>query len=127
MPAPGSATDEPSPDLTFGIPSRSRVLSSTVEPFVASQAGVLLPYRRWAALIALLLGEIIALTVSFDGASIARGAGWWSSLLVRSSQLPQVAVATVVAALLFGGSRLRPSCCGISIKKTDRTDSGSRS
>ena len=99
--------DEPSPDLTFGIPSRSRVLSSSVEPLVASQAGELLPYRRWAALIALLLGEIIALTVSFDRASIARGAGWWSSLLVRSSQLLQVAVATVVAALLFGGSRLR--------------------
>jgi exosortase E/protease (VPEID-CTERM system) len=82
-------------------------LSSSAQSLADSQSGTLLPYRRWAALIALLLSEIIVLTVSFDGASIAPGMGGWSIWLGRSSQLPRVAIAAVVATVVFGGARLR--------------------
>ena len=40
-----------------------------------------MPYCRWACLIALLLGEIVGLTVFFDGALIAREWGLWSTVL----------------------------------------------
>jgi exosortase E/protease (VPEID-CTERM system) len=82
-------------------------LSFSTETLVASRPRALVPYCRWAFLIALLLGEMVALTVSFDGASIASEWGWWSTWIARSPELARVAIATVVATLLFGGARLR--------------------
>ena len=66
-----------------------------------------LPYRLWATMIALLLVEMIALSTSFDGASIPKGLGWWSSWLARSSRFASVAIAAAVAAVAFGGAPIR--------------------
>ncbi len=82
-------------------------MSSSAERLAITRSGALLPSRRWAALIALLLCELIVLTVRFDGAALASGVGWWSRWLGGSSQLPPVAIAAVVATLVFGGSQLR--------------------
>jgi exosortase E/protease (VPEID-CTERM system) len=81
--------------------------SSSTEPLAASQPGAQVRYCPWAFLIALLLSEMVALTVYFDGASIASEWGWWSTLLGRSTQLARVTIAAVVATLLFGGARMR--------------------
>jgi hypothetical protein len=50
---------------------------------------------------------MVALTVSFDGATIAREWGWWSIGLTLSTNLARVAIATLAATLLFGGAALR--------------------
>jgi hypothetical protein len=82
-------------------------LSSSAQWLAAPRPGASLPSRRWIALIALLLAELLALTVSFDGGSLARGVGSWSSWLGRSSEVQRVAIAAVVATFVFGGGRLR--------------------
>jgi len=61
---------------------------------------------------------MVALTVSFDGASIASEWGWWRTWLARSPELARVAIATVVATLLFGGARLRVEF----LRHTERAD-----
>jgi exosortase E/protease (VPEID-CTERM system) len=115
--SPGSGCEEPSPVLTLDVLSRSYALSSSAEPLAALRPGALLPYRRWVALIVLLMSEMIALTVAFDGSSIAR-IGWWSNWLDWSSELPRVSIPVVVAMLLFGGARLRAEW----LRHFDRTD-----
>jgi exosortase E/protease (VPEID-CTERM system) len=82
-------------------------LSCSTEPLAASRPGALVPYCRWAVLIALLVGEVVALTVYFDRSSIPSEWGLWSKLLGQSSQLARVAIAATVATLVFGSARLR--------------------
>jgi exosortase E/protease (VPEID-CTERM system) len=82
-------------------------LSCALESSSPSYREVTFPYHRWAALVAVLLGEIVVLTISFDGKSIASQYGWWFQWLPRPADLARAAIAAGVATLLFGGARLR--------------------
>jgi exosortase E/protease (VPEID-CTERM system) len=64
-----------------------------------------LPYARWAGLIALLVSELLALSVRFDGGSISPGRPW-SGLAVWSGSLVQLGVAVGLATALVAG----PAC-----------------
>ena len=61
------------------------------------------------ALVALLLGELLFLTVSFDTAPLARTASVWTALAGWSGQYLRIAIATVGAlALLVVTGLARP-------------------
>jgi exosortase E/protease (VPEID-CTERM system) len=88
-------------------PFWSHDLSSLSEPLAAWRTEALLPYRRWVALIVLLLAEVVLLTVYFDRNSIPSEWGLWSKWLGQSSQLARAAIAASVATVVFGSARLR--------------------
>jgi hypothetical protein len=62
---------------------------------------------RAAALAALLLAEILALTLRFDTGSLAGTQAVWADLLGEAPQLPRLALVIAAATLLVGGRRLR--------------------
>jgi exosortase E/protease (VPEID-CTERM system) len=66
-----------------------------------------LPLLRWGCLAGLLAAEVLALTLRFDTDSLRGQQGLWPALLRQSHHLPHLAVAVVVALLLFAGRRLR--------------------
>jgi exosortase E/protease (VPEID-CTERM system) len=66
-----------------------------------------LPLLRWGCLAALLAVEVLALTLRFDTDSLRSQPGMWPALLRQAHHLPHLAVAVVVAVLLFAGRRLR--------------------
>ena len=82
-------------------------MSSTANVIETSQLRALLPSYRWAALIALLVVETVALTVLFDGYAVTKELGWSSVWLSLSSTLTKAGIAAAVATILFGGARLR--------------------
>jgi exosortase E/protease (VPEID-CTERM system) len=66
-----------------------------------------LPLARWAALTALLVVELLVLTVRFDTAPLAAVGGWWAEALGHAGDVPRLALGIASATLLFGGRRLR--------------------
>jgi exosortase E/protease (VPEID-CTERM system) len=62
---------------------------------------------RWACLLALLLAEVLALTLRFDTGSLAGERGWWADLLGHSPQVFQLSSVIALATLVFGWPRLR--------------------
>ncbi|HKI38341.1 MAG TPA: exosortase E/protease, VPEID-CTERM system [Gemmataceae bacterium] len=66
-----------------------------------------LPLTRWAGLLALLVGELLVLTVRFDTVGLEAVSGWWAEALRHSSEVPRLAAVIASAVVLFGGSRLR--------------------
>ncbi|MBY0227979.1 MAG: exosortase E/protease, VPEID-CTERM system [Gemmataceae bacterium] len=66
-----------------------------------------LPALRWLLLGALLVAELLLLTLRFDTGSLAGLGTWWADLLGKAHALPQVAVAIAAATFLIGGGRLR--------------------
>ncbi|MCC6493155.1 MAG: exosortase E/protease, VPEID-CTERM system [Pirellulales bacterium] len=74
-----------------------------------------LPVGRWAALVVALILEVLALTVSFDTATLGR----WNSRVVgvidQSSVVGQIAIAAISAMFIFQGQRWRDGvqslCC----------------
>jgi exosortase E/protease (VPEID-CTERM system) len=61
---------------------------------------------RWAGLAGLLLGEVLALTLRYDTASLANEAGPWARLLGEAPLLLRLGIAVAAATLLFGGAGL---------------------
>jgi exosortase E/protease (VPEID-CTERM system) len=66
-----------------------------------------LPAVRWLLLGALLVGELLLLTVRYDTEQVRGIGGVWADLLGHSSTLPRVAIAVAAAAFLVGGGQLR--------------------
>jgi exosortase E/protease (VPEID-CTERM system) len=66
-----------------------------------------LPLVRWACLAALLLTEVMLLTLRFDTASLRHETGWWAELLGQAHLVPRLAIAIGAAVLVFGGRGLR--------------------
>lgn len=62
---------------------------------------------RWVWLVALLVIELMTLTLSFDGEIVSRHGGWRARLLGQTHQIPALAIVVAVATVLFGGGRLR--------------------
>lgn len=73
------------------------------QPRPASPASVV----RWVGLGALLVAEVLALTLRFDTEALAGTQAWWADLLGHAHVLPRVAIAVAAATFLFGGARLR--------------------
>ena len=75
---------------------------------VGRAAGAL-PWRRWAALLALLFAELVVLMLRFDTDSLRlAGQAWWADELHRwKFILPPLAIAITTEAILVGGDRLR--------------------
>ncbi len=66
-----------------------------------------LPIIRWILLSALLLSELIGLTLSFDTASLAQVPTWWADLLGHSPLVPRLALVIAAATFFFSGNQLR--------------------
>lgn len=66
-----------------------------------------LPLVRWGALCALLLCEVMILTVRYDTVALYQMKGWWADLMGESWIIPQICVAVTAALLLFSGTRMR--------------------
>lgn len=71
-----------------------------------------LPFLRWGLLSALLLAEVMALTLRFDTGTLANETGLWAWLLGEAHHVPHLAIAMGTALLLFGWSRLRAELAG---------------
>src|SRR5690242_19725048 len=65
------------------------------------------PPARCACLVALLLAEVLVLTLRFDTASLGKETGWWAQLLGQAHLAPRLALVVAAATLAFGGRRLR--------------------
>jgi CAAX prenyl protease-like protein len=61
---------------------------------------------RWLLLAALLIGEVLLLTLRFDAGTLPEQSGWWADLLRDSHLLLQLVIATAAATLLLGGAVL---------------------
>ena len=68
---------------------------------------------RLAGLVALLVIELLALTISFDGGVAIRHGGRWAALLGQTHQIPALAIAVAMATVLLGGGRLRDALSGL--------------
>jgi hypothetical protein len=77
--------------------------SESVSPPVVSTA-VAPPWPRWFLLVALLLGEVLLLTLRFDTASLYGRSEWWAELLGESQLLPRLFIVVAAATLLLGGA-----------------------
>ena len=75
-----------------------------------------LPLARWGVLCALLLFEVMFLTVRFDTIELYHMQGWWADLMGESWIIPQVCVAVTAALLLFSGARMREELQRIGIQ-----------
>ncbi len=62
---------------------------------------------RLAGLVALLVIELLTLTVSVDTEVVTRHGGRWAALLGQTHHIPTIAVAVAMATVLLGGGRLR--------------------
>jgi exosortase E/protease (VPEID-CTERM system) len=67
---------------------------------------VALPLVRLGFLAAILIVELLALTLCFDSGSFAHNGRWWALLFGQSGQVLHLAVAAAVATALFRGSEL---------------------
>ncbi len=65
-----------------------------------------LSFWRWGCLFALLLGEILLITIRFDTETLLDRSGWWLSLLAHGHHLLRLILVSAAATLLFGGKRL---------------------
>jgi len=61
---------------------------------------------RWVVLTALLVLEILVVSLRFDAGTIPEADAWWLKLL-RHGILPRVVIAAVVLLLILGGAQLR--------------------
>jgi exosortase E/protease (VPEID-CTERM system) len=75
-----------------------------------------LPIRRWASLLALLLVELLALSLRFDGSTVPLGAGWWSALLRHSGSVSRVGIVVATAIWLSCGDRLWSDLLGLAAR-----------
>jgi exosortase E/protease (VPEID-CTERM system) len=66
-----------------------------------------LPVGRWLFLAALLLAEVLGLTLRFDSGSLLGLRTWWADLAGSAHHLPQLGIAVAAALCAFGGTRLR--------------------
>ena len=62
---------------------------------------------RWSVLAALLVAELLALTVRFDTRSLARQPQWWARAVGASPMVPGILIAVFTAIVIFGGVRLK--------------------
>ncbi len=69
------------------------------------------PLLRWLVLVALLLGEVLLLTLRFDTGTLRGQSGWWAELLGQSNLLLRLVIAVVAATLLIGGASLWRDVC----------------
>jgi exosortase E/protease (VPEID-CTERM system) len=69
--------------------------------------GTRLPLLYWGCLGALLVAEVLALTLRFDTDTLHGQQGLWPDLLRQAHHLPHLGVAVLAALLLFAGRRLR--------------------
>ncbi len=65
-----------------------------------------LPLARWAGLAGLLCAEILCLGLLFDTDVFDQDPRWWAGLMRYASRVPEMALAVVVATLIFGGRGL---------------------
>ncbi len=66
-----------------------------------------LPFFRWSGLVALLLAEVIGLTIRFDGEALAGDwGGTWLALFRYSHSIPRVVLTTALATLALCGTRM---------------------
>jgi exosortase E/protease (VPEID-CTERM system) len=85
---------------------RNLKLKTTLGTEVPAQVKSL-PIIRWILLLALLLSELIGLTLSFDTASLAQVPTWWAELLGHSPLVPRLALVIAAATFFFSGNQLR--------------------
>ena len=64
------------------------------------------PLLRWLVLVALLIGEVLLLTLRFDTGTLRGQSGWWATLLGESNLLLRLLIAVAAATLLLGGASL---------------------
>ena len=62
---------------------------------------------RWLGLIALLIAEVVLLTVRVDTASLQHVSGWWAELARESPLIARIGIAAMAALAVFSGARLR--------------------
>lgn len=65
---------------------------------------------RWAFLLVVLIGELLALTVCFDTKSLASVRTWWTGWLENISFLPEVLMAMATALLIVDSRGLKMNC-----------------
>jgi exosortase E/protease (VPEID-CTERM system) len=65
-----------------------------------------LTYARWVGLLALLVGEILLLTLRFDSGSLIGETGWWALPLHAAPRLLSLGLTIAAATLLFAGADL---------------------
>ncbi len=68
---------------------------------------------RLAWLVALLVIELLILTISFDTEVAIRHGGRWAAVLGQAHHVPTIAVAVAMATVLLGGERLRHEMDGL--------------
>lgn len=73
-----------------------------------------LPYLRWAVLAALLLAELLLLTLRHDTAALSGTQVWWADLLGQTHHLLRLVIAVGTALLVFAGAPLRDRLIGLS-------------
>lgn len=97
--------------------------SGAAEPAAAT---VRLPLARWAALVALLAGELVLLMARFDTDSLrAAGEAWWAEALWRTKFfLPPLGIAIATAAVMVGGDRLRAEIARATLDARGRAHPG---
>ncbi len=61
---------------------------------------------RWLGFAALLIAEVVLVTVRVDTASLQHVTGWWAQIARESPSLARIGIAAVAALVLFGGARL---------------------
>ena len=74
-----------------------------IEARPARPTAVTLPSERWIALIALLIAEVLLLTLRFDTGAFRDDPRWWW-LIGRSALIARVGFAAALGSLLIGGS-----------------------
>ena len=73
-------------------------------------------FARWAVLLALLVVELLWLTVRFDARSLAEGSGPLVNCIVQARLLPEISLAIAAALLVAGRARLRTSALRLAIR-----------
>jgi exosortase E/protease (VPEID-CTERM system) len=82
------------------------VSASSLPPAARPARDVLL-YVRWAGLLALLLTELLLLSIRFDTGMLAKQSGLWARLVGVTPALLRISLAVAAAILLFGSRDLR--------------------
>jgi exosortase E/protease (VPEID-CTERM system) len=81
-------------------------VSSYISQTILGDSPRPLPVLRWLALVALLIAEVLGLTIRFDAASFAQDHEWWSWLVLQVHFLPQLGSGIAIAVVVFGGAEL---------------------
>lgn len=69
---------------------------------------------RATGLLALLVAEVVALTIRFDTVSLENTTGWWGALLRQSSGIVRIGIAVAAAVCLLGAVQVRESLTELS-------------